>query len=323
MSGNLDPSTWRLQTPGGIKYRRLKHSGKMTWESVSATEIYIVATTDLKAFIRELFPTPSLINGIPVYTYRPMPGTMRITASSVNWDSFEGQLDIDPFNADPDAPAGTYANICKVTVTYDDSADKPGNGDNPGEGDPADPTTYLEISANATGEFMHVPATGNSAWVNPAGQTESNQTMSIPSNVIVPEIEWSLTWPRIAHDFFETTFINRLRSILGKTNSGSYGLLYNAPVDTLLFVGWSMSEERQFVFSDEVGQAQLVRNPVRVEMKILEKKIEYEDANGNQQIAGHQHFWRPGVGWQKLVRSLAPTDLVYEQYDYDNLFATV
>lgn len=322
MSGNLDPSSWRLQTPGGIKYRRYKHKGKVTWESVQATEVYIIRCSDLQAFIRELFPAPQIVNGIPIYTYTPMQGSMRISATSIEWDEFDGQLAIDPFGADSNAPAGTYADICKVTVSYDDSADKPGNNTNPGEIDQTDPTTFLQISANATGEFLHVPTPSNYSWVNADGQTEQNAALNAPTDLIVPEIEWNLSWPRVNHYFFENTFIDRLRSILGKTNSESYDLLYGALPDTLMFVGWSMVEERQFLFNDEINNVELVRNPLRIDMKIIEKKVPYVDANGEDQIAGHQHFWRPGVGWQRLVKSLAPTDYIYERYNFNDLFAT-
>ena len=312
-----DPSTWRLTTNTGIKYRRLSHEGTMSYDAIGASEEYLIQTSDLEKFLRDFIPAPKLVNGIPIYSYYKMPGTVSITPSSINWKSWRPGIPIDPFGADPGARDGTYSDLTHVTVKYDDSADKP--GDNTSETpDPSDPTTFLEISGSASGEFLHVPSTNNSYWLDGANR-EQNSSMNVPSTIIIPQTEWTLTWPRVTNRYFAEVFINRLRSIMGKVNQGPYSLLFNASAETLLFVGWSMTEERQFLFDSERGNLEIQKNPVKLDLKILEKRIPL--AGGG--FGGHQHFWRPDARkWQKLLKSDSANDFVYETYDYNTLFAT-
>lgn len=314
-----DPTTWRQKTVGNIPYRTVSHEGTMTFEKVDATEEYLVAASDLQAFIRELFPLPVIKNGIPLYQYRPMPGSLRITASSVSWKSHDQGLPVDPWGADPNAPNGTYYPVCLVTVRYDDEVTKPdGNEENPDENDPK---TFLEISANSAGDFIHSPIP-NSSWEQTTGTSEptSNTTPNAPVQLIVPETEWTLNWPRVSNQFFEDILITRLRDAMGKVNSDIYPLLYNAAAETLLFVGWTMSEERQFLFNDETNQVQFLRPPLKVSVKMLEKQVEYI-VGSTTHIAGHNHVWRPGYGWRRLLfDGVTP---LHQSHNFNNIFAPV
>lgn len=313
-----DPTTWRLTTPGGIPYKRHSeggHEGRMTWDSLEVTEKYLIEASQLQAFLREMFPWPVTEadeDDIPIIKYGTLQGTLNITASEVAWTGYPPGQPFDPFSADPDAPFSTYARLALVTVKYNDSLDK---GDNGGKGsDPDDPTTFLEIGASASGEFIHTPIPGSS-WENASGESTNNTTPTAPAQIIVPETEWSLTWPRVSGKYFNNVLIGRLRNIMGKVNSTSYSLLYNAPAETLLFVGWDMSEERQVIFNSELGTLSFLQRPLRVSMKILEKRVVTE----NNAIKGHNHVWRPGSGWQKLL--INGTDPLYQSYNYNNLFA--
>lgn len=310
-----DPSQWRLSTPGGIPYKRHSengHEGRMTWDSMEVSEKYVIEASRVEDFLREMFPLPTVEDDIPVIKYGTLQGSINITASEVAWTGYPNGMAFDPFGADPDATYGTYARLALVTVKYNDSLDK---GDNGGKGaDPDDPTTFLEISANAAGEFIHTPIPGSS-WENASGESANNTTPTAPAQIIVPETEWSLTWPRVSGVYFRNVFIDRLRSILGKVNTSTYSLLYDAPAETLLFVGWEMSEERQVFFSAEQGTVSFLQKPLRVSMKVLEKRVVAEDNS----IKGHNHVWRPGSGWQKLL--INGTDPLYASYNYDSLFA--
>lgn len=310
-----DPSTWRLTTPGGIPYKRHSengHEGRMTWDAVEATEKYVIEAARLEDFLREMFPLPVVENGMSVIKYGTLQGSLNITASEVAWTGYPSGMAFDPFGADTEASYGTYARLALVTVKFNDSLDK---GDNSGKGvDPTDPTTFLEISANAAGEFIHTPIPGSN-WQNASGDSVENTTPNAPAQIIVPETEWSLTWPRVQGAYFRDTLIGRLRAILGKVNDSTYSLLYDAPAETLLFVGWDMSEERQVYFSSETGYVSFLQKPLRISMKILEKRVTESGS-----IKGHNHVWRPGVGWQKLL--INGTDPLYTSYNYNSLFQT-
>lgn len=309
-----DPTTWRQTTPSGIRYRRKSHEGSMGFEKLAATETYLVAVADMEQFVRELFPLLIIQNGIPLYKYRSMPGTLKIKASNASWRSAMDGLPIDPFNADPNAPAGTYHPIAEVTVTYDDETDELNlTGNDP---DDAKPETFLEISASSAGEFIHTPVPDSSWQTEPnnTNSTTANTSAGVPTQIIVPETEWTLRWPRITEAFFGATMIGRLRSVLGKVNSATYPLLYNAPKETLLCVGWEMTQQRQMLFESEYLVNPDIRPPVSVTVKLLEKRITV-----GSDTVGHNHVWRPGVGWQKLL--IAANQPLYQSYNYATLFA--
>lgn len=311
-----DPNTWRLKTPGGIPYKRHSengHEGTMSWDKVDITEKYLIEASNLEAFLRELYPLPELINGIPIQKYGTLQGSINITATSASWTGYPQGMPFDPFGADPNADYASYARLALVTVTYNDEVQKASdsNGQDPNE---ADPTTFLEISASSAGEFIHTPIPDSVWQTTPSGDPIANNTPNAPAQIIVPETEWTMTWPRVTGAYFRDTLIGRLRSILGKVNSASYSLLYDAPAETLLFVGWEMSEERQFLFNAERGQTAVIQKPLRVSMKVLEKRVPFGST-----IAGHNHIWRPGHGWQKLL--INGTDPIYSSYNYENLFA--
>lgn len=307
-----DTSTWRQQTALGIPYRTLSHTGSMSFDKVNAQETYLVKHSDLEGFIRELFPLPVIKNGIPIYQYRAMPGNLLISASSVTWKSHVDGKPIDPFSADPTAPTNTYHPIVEVTVSYDDEASKP--GENGQDVDENDPETFIEISCDAAGEFIHTPVPGATWVTSDTGSTEENTSPTVPCQIIVPEVEWSLTWPRVNPDFFRNTLIARLRAIMGKVNTSAYALVYDAPAESLLFTGWSMSEERQVIFNSERGKLEYRRNPLRLTMKMLEKRVPLTGGT----YGGHNHIWRPGTGWQKI--KFDGTNYIYQTYDYANLF---
>lgn len=310
MSDPRDPDTWNQTTPSGIPYRLMNHTGALSFDKINATEEYLVPTSRVEDFIKEFFPLPVLQNGIWVYKYRPMPGRLKITASNVTWKSHDEGLPIDPFEGHPQNSPDAYCPRTVVTATFDDQADDISDSSE----DENDPTTFLEISASASGEFIHAPVP-QSAWQSSGTGTEPNTNPHVPAQIIVPETEWTMTWPLVNGVYFSQTLISRLRDIIGKVNEDVYPLLYDAPAETLLFVGWDMSEERQFLFESDVGNTSFSRKPLRVSMKVLEKRAPIIGGG----IAGHNHVWRPGIGWQRLL--INGTDPLYQSHDYDELFA--
>jgi hypothetical protein len=320
-----DPSTWRLQTATGIHYKKLSHTGSMTPTSLSCVETYVIQHEDFIGFLRYFFPLEELSPGsIPLNTYGQMQGVANIGASNISWESLIEGLPIDPFLADTDASFDTYARLIKVTVTFDDELAKPTSGN----ADPNDPFTFLEISANASGEFLHTPVP-TAQWEKLYTSEEVvNNSATVPAQISVPETEWTLTWPRVNPTYFATVLLSQMRAALGKVNSVNFAPCYNATPETLLFVGWDMTQERQFLFASEKTTAGFINPPLTVTMKFLEKHVAYElpdpDAPADPdafitQIAGHNHFWRPGIGWRRLLYN--GTDYVYQSYDFNDIFS--
>ena len=58
--------------------------------------------------------------------------------------------------------------------------------------------------------------------------------------------------------------------------------------------------------------------PIRVSLKFLEKRVEIEDGSSEGTLAGHNHLWRPGLGWRRLL--IDGTDPIYASYNFDDLF---
>ena len=147
-----------------------------------------------------------------------------------------------------------------------------------------------------------------------------NTRATIPVPVVVPQTEWSLRWPRIPGDFFEDELIIRLRSIMGKVNSEKMPILFDAEIETVMFVGYDYREQPTFTGTDVGSLKRAVF--VEVVMKFVEKHIKDEDDDGKSLVRGHNDFWKPGVGWQRLLRgdSVGSLNPVHKAVDMNGIF---
>ena len=67
MAGNLeDPSKWRLQTAGGIKFKTLGMSGGFSFDDSSVDFRVLVQSNQLTNFILEVFPAPIIVGNIEI-----------------------------------------------------------------------------------------------------------------------------------------------------------------------------------------------------------------------------------------------------------------
>jgi len=130
VSVNEDPSTWRLQTSGGVKYK-LVHgfpNGTFEDEDASIQEKYIIRSTDLLKFVSESFPSTfsTPLGDIQVFPNRPMPGLGSLSTKNISFESLDSGRPVDPFGSDPTASEKTYSQFLYVTITY-------GTGKNKGD----------------------------------------------------------------------------------------------------------------------------------------------------------------------------------------------
>ena len=77
---------------------------------------------------------------------------------------------------------------------------------------------------------------------------------------------------------------------MGRCNSAVFPLLFNAWPETLLFAGYTYKAD--YTWRD----GQVTIPPITCEMKIIEKRVLW-----NSKIVGHNHFWRPGKGFERLL----------------------
>lgn len=322
MAGYDDSSLWALATTGGIKYRSVRQSGTVARHRNGSIEemqeTVIIKASSLEAYIDECFPAPVYSNGIPVWVNRPFPGAGHLRAKNLTWKEWVEGLPVDPFTSDLNPPANTYQPCVEVTVTYDNEYS---------DVDINDPETFLEISASAAGEFLHVPSP-TSSWetANDPNLDEAN-----PVSVVVPETEWSLRWSQIPVLYWKLYLLPALRTAMGKVNTADVSLLGNAKPETLLLVGYEMNQEFRRFRPGVIDPAQPDPNAglyIEVTIKILEKRVIVESATDDPDdiasaaanIIGHNHFWRPGQGWQRLL--VNGVDPVYKSTDFANLFIT-
>jgi hypothetical protein len=305
------------------------------------TESILIRASDLDGFIDESFPQPEIINNIPIYNNRAYPALTNLRTKQISVKGHLKSLPIDPYDVDgiqvslgktPTLAAPkTYQDVLMLDVAYGTELEQ----------DPNEPLTYLDVSVDAAGEFLHISG-GKGAW----GQTEEpNRDPVIPATVFVPQAEWTVTWRQMRFDFFKQTMIHRLRTAVGRVNSLTIGHpMYDALPQTMLMAGWSMRQEfqREVLDPDFVGAPQSFERPVTISMKFVEKFIEatdetdsarsgtFEFTNNNGETTTRtvyynawNQIWKPDVGWTTFLgkqdSSPSSSKLLYRTYDMNLL----
>lgn len=305
-----DVSSWRLSTPGGIPFRVIDRSGSFGEEDSEATETYIIEANNLLAFVVEGFPAPYILGGTVFYPLRtPMGGFPALSVKRITWKGFVDGLPVDPFGADVDPPAGTYQDFLEVQVTFGTTPQ------NDTERNPYDPLTFLEITANASGEFLVSPVrgeAGSALWIiPPASSTLEVREIDVGQPINQVLIEWNVRWAQIPFGWFNSTLMSRLRDAMGKVNSTAMPIFNDAPPETIMFLGFSMSN--QYTWRDGNTGA----SPVALDMKFLEKNFEREEGAFLTQVT-HNHMYRPGSGWLRLEIN---GDKLYTEFDLNTIFS--
>lgn len=283
MSVNINSSLWRIKTTqGNIPLKVVARSGSFGDEQSNAQEVYIIRANQLANLTLELFPLPIIQGGTVFYPRRAqMPGVPSLTAKSIAWKALNEGLPTDPFASDPGAPISTYDPNLEVTVTYSTSPS------NDTESDPADPRTWLEITASGAGEYLAADVSGKATW---DGGDEVKER-KIPHTIRTPKVEWSCRWSQIPFEFFNDVLIGRLRDRIGTVNTAVMPLFNDAPAETMLFAAWNFKQQYTWR-AGLTGQA-----PIQLELRFMEKNFKH--GSGATQVT-HQHFYRPGIGFEKL-----------------------
>lgn len=315
MTISVPESEWRLETNGGIKYRLVERSGTFTEEDATGQEKVIIKAERLGQFVQESLPAPFQQIGTLIYPGpRAMPGTP-LACTRISWQSHVDGKPVDPFLQDTAATDGTYEGDLLLTIDYSTSPLNDLTGED--GSDPTDPRTWLDISANASGEFLTTPVRGDALWevidfLN-SEETAVKETQ-IPHLITATEVEWTVKWSQIPYTFMNTILMERLRSKLGKVNQAAMPLFFDAPPETILFLGYAMAQ--QYTWRTGLGG----QPPMSLEMKFLEKNFQWVDDNNGEPIqVTHNHYWRPGWGWRRLL--VDGTNPTYVSANLTNIFA--
>ena len=358
MAANLeDPASWRLRTSGGIPYKIVSLTGSLEEVGGEVTFDILIPTAELITFCIEMFPPPIQINGLWIPRFSTF-GSTNLRIQKIMFKAHEETIPIDPFHIDPLALAKTYGHTLRLTIQYG----PPRYHQDP---DPNDPTTFLEVRASVTGEFLHTTPQSITWQVlksdgTPDGKPDKNRVEQVPASILSPQTMWNVKWNKIPYSFFRDTIRPRLELLLGKVNSAQFSLLYANDPKTLLFVGYDY--DYSFTWNSNLQDTPLIN----LDMKFLEKRIVWksvllwsdgsprrvDDSTGTDQnnlgttytitatingvltylytpgtgalvygpylVRGHCDFWRPGVGWSRMLINGREA---YDSIDFNSLFA--
>lgn len=298
-----DPEQWRLKTKKGIRFKLVTVDlNYQTTRAEGSIEI-IIATADLQKFLEEILPPPKKYKNIYIPQYTRFSNTT-LAVTSVGVRSFDDGMPIDPFSADKNAPDGTYY----PTLTLVLGLAVPPDGDQ----DPDKPESYLEISSDASGDFIHTPpANMEYQDVDSDGKGQGNKEKVrnplVPHAILCPQVTWNVKWKNVPFDSYQKTYVGRLESALGKCNSEPFKPLSVTYKEVLLLLTYSI--ERSYTWREKFTDIPMVD----ITMKFLEKKIIWEG-----KPHGHNSQWIPGTGWRRLLMDGKPT---FETSDFNEIFS--
>jgi len=326
MSLNIDASQWSLKTAGGIPYK-LKEGGPTGTMGTEpkVQEVIIIRASDFSAFCQESFPLVfvTAAGKFVVAASRGCPGFNGLWTKTLSFKPFTGGKPWSALGTDGDS----YAQFLELTIDYE-----PIYGDDPQKQDQQQGNleTYLEVSAEMGVDFLQLAATkgeftttrnhpGKKGEWRAWGHQEPVTDINLPAYRARPTTDWNVRFPKFAWQYVGS-LMPAIRAALGKVNSVAMPLLGNAPPETVLFTGVSIS--RQFQASEDEWKIM-----AQLDLKFNEKAYYPEpDPNVLDEVQGQNHFFRTETGtfdrlWigDPILPNLMTN--VYETYDLNSLWS--
>jgi hypothetical protein len=318
-----NPDSWRLATPiKGVPYRFVSAEAEYTYNEGEAVWSVIIPQDRISDFRDEMFPPPDpgkVEQGF-VELPRPkvMPGDPSMVATKIKITPHVEGKPFDLFSHDANAAFETYQPLAAVEITFSTKED----------------IEYLEIRGEGSGEFITIPPTEKAVYdlvsagvtqaeidANPDWYTDyviSKKPTAI--TIMLPLINWSVTWTGVPFEFFTETLVHRLRDAMGKINHAPLEFLFGAPMDTILFLNWDYAQTNTYRLYE--GKR---AKTVNVTMNFVEKRIPLQisdDETGDSAYGGHNHHYVPGVGWAHVAIGDDPKP-TYKQTDLAILIQSV
>ncbi len=288
MSIYLNPSTWRLTTAGGIKYKLFEDTptGSFTRDAAGIQEKIIIQASDFDAFLNESFPD-SILYPQDVYESpdpRVCPHHDKLFTKKVDLELFPKTLPGDPFGVDSGAPDKTHSEFLLLTIDYEPLPS--GGKDWPSEGGQIDYGT-VEISSELGGQFMMVPCSEKVNFGTSPGDMQPAKSPTVKIPLVIPLTQWNVHYPRITRDIVIAKYPT-IRSCLGHVNSGVIPLFMSAAAETVIFMGCSLKATKTW--------KDTAKTPMEATLKFSEKHVVADDGT----VKGWNHEYNPETGsWQK------------------------
>jgi hypothetical protein len=230
---------------------------------------------------------------------RAFPGNSNLVTKTVGFEPFDGTRPADPFERDVESPDGTYGRFLKVTINYITWQNE-----------------MMEVTASTTGEFILLPPRGSYTWESTPSETGPDGTqrpatvkdINIPLPRILPEMEWTVRYPRIVAEALKDVF-TRVRDSLGKVNSETVNLFRQAEAETVLFSGFSMKYKWSWRSADPSAEC---------EFKFLERGFKDDGPSGTITVT-HNHVINPRTGLWDILKK-PDGNKIYKSYDLNQLF---
>jgi hypothetical protein len=317
MPQNITAANSRLSLPGGTPYRLANGYPKIQLNANregSATEVLLIDPRNFDALVADMMPTPTVVNGKVQFTPRYfLPGTDFLVMESITAEPQSEEMPCDPFEADTDAPAGTYDSILKVTVAYKTGPQSQEDQDE------ANPETFLERSRTSSIELLTIQGAGHNTKFGEDGSTASAKNPMSPIIKVIPVVYWQMDWKRVTAPNFVA-----MDALMGTVNDDAYPWLENAPAESTLFLGASAKQEYQYVGN------RLVIKPWTVGLKFATKRIADDNAVGDESDFfadignfGWNHVYNPTTHhWERLHR-MKPGGVsspLYPLMDFNEMF---
>lgn len=315
-----DISDARLSTDGGIKYKLVQGpTFDVDDQGATSKEKYLIAASDVAAFLAEAIPPAQLVNG---FVQRParrrMPGTQVFVTEHVHAEPHSNEKPGDPLGFDSNAASGTYNDLYAVDISYRVGLESEDN-----EPDPNDPSTFLEHSVNVSGEFLTVNPQDlcyMNLDVNSVGDAQilPYKKADIPMAKIHAMIEHNFRWPFALKPKWDTIIQS-----LGCVNDASVKLTDEFTLNpfTGLFVG--ISGQRRYIWTgtSNPNVAPVKISPWSLDYKILQKEIKDGSFQGTDQVWSWNHVWiDEEQGYREILRNCSSAGQLYRAVDYLDLF---
>jgi hypothetical protein len=315
-----DPLQWRLVTPvKDVPYKSIP-GARFKYDHYKGTGTYpiLVHTDYIKDFLDEFLPRPKRHDDITVPEFAYW-GKSGLAVVSVQIEGQDSGLPIDPWRDDLGAweePIGpnTYGHMLLVTLELGNPPQiLPQPTPYPQPSPYLALHTWLDISAQSSGEFVHTPPM-NTRMLDldednePDDDTEAAvRNPHIPATVLVPETTWTVKWRQIPEFIYVDKIAPRLDTALGTVNSTDIILRKYHPRETLLLVDF---EQERFITWRNVMDGDICL--IDLTLRFLQKEVHWQ-----RRVYGHNSFWIPGSGWKYLLVDGRPT---FDDTDFHNIF---
>lgn len=297
---------FHLTTATGIPYK--VYQGSPTFDGdekvLSASETYIIQASRVRDFWIESFPPPRSVTfeGVGGSTLtkllkplnRPMPGNVWLRTKRLSVRPFTDDLPADPLSVDlAGQAAGSYQSYVLVQIDYEQRS--------------AETYPYIDRAVHASGEIYTVADRNTflsdvpiGTPIGPAdpGARQDPDEKDPGIFKIVPSMELEFRAANVVDPDFPA-----ILEYLAKTNDAASELFYDLEVETILFLGFSATQE---ILLDWVTG--VVYRPWQVTLKFSVKRV----VEGGETYGWNHVYSASKQKWLKVVRREEVATLSYE-----------